>query len=114
MTAYIPRRFRGAALRERVNLQTGTDTVDSSGQPIRSWATTYLNEPAEFMPTRGGETLRGRQIEAGINAVFTIHRRDSVVPQMRVVHAAVNYGIVYVHPTEGGRRYIELDCRAVS
>jgi len=104
--------FRLGAMRERVNLQTATDTVDTLGQPIRSWATTYINEPADFRPTIGGEYFRGRQIEANISAVFTIHRRDSIVPQMRVVHNAVNYGIVRVRPVEGGLRYLELECKA--
>ena len=105
--------FRVGAMRERVNIQTSTDAVDTTGQPIRSWATTYANEPAEWTPTGGGEILRGRQIEAGISAVFTIHYRASLVPQMRIVHGTTNYGIVRVRQVEGGRRYVELDCKAV-
>lgn len=114
MTAYIPTRFSASSMRERINIQTSTDSVDDAGQPIRTWTTTYLSEPAQYTPTSGGETLRGRQIEAGIAAVFTVHRRDSIVPQMRIVYDSTNYGIVHVRPVEGGRRYLELECKAVS
>ena len=114
MTYRPTHNFRIGAMRERINIQTSTDSVDDAGQPIRTWATTYTNEPAQYTPTSGGETLRGRQIEAGIAAVFTIHRRTSIVPQMRIVYDSTNYGIVHVRPVEGGRRYVELECKAVS
>lgn len=113
MSNWRPRGFRVGKMRERVNIQTATDNVDTTGQPIRTWNTTYTSEPAEFTPTSGGEFLRGRQIEAGINAVFVIHRRDSIVPQMRVVHSSTNYGIVHVRQVDGGLRYLELECKAV-
>lgn len=109
-----PRRgFRVGAMRERVNLQTATETVDAAGQVNRTWATTYLSEPAQRVPMRGGEGMRGRQVEAGIEEVFVIHFRENVTPQMRLVHDSRNYGIVYVEPVEGGRRYLELQCKAV-
>lgn len=114
MTWRPMRGFRVGAMRERINIQTATDSVDDAGQPIRSWANTYANEPACWEPISGQETLRGRQVEAGITTIFYTHYRSSVVPQMRVVHNSVNYGIVYVKPIEGGRRYLELQCKAVT
>ena len=112
-----PRGFRTGtgigAMRQRINIQTSTDTVDSAGQPIRSWSTTFTNEPAQRLPVRGGESLRGRQVEAGIDEIFVVHMRETITPQMRVVFDARNYGIVYVNPVEGGRRYLELMCKAV-
>lgn len=113
MTWRPRRNFRLGAMRERVNLQTATDTVDDAGQPIRTWATTYASQPAQRMPMRGSEGLRGGQVEAGIDEIFIIHFRESVTPQMRLVHDSRNYGIVYVNQVEGGRRYLELSCKAV-
>ncbi len=113
MTWRPGRGFRVGAMRERVNLQSATETVDDAGQTIRTWAATYTSEPAQRVPVRGGEGSRGRQVEAGIDEIFIIHRRDSVTPQMRLVHDSRNYGIVYVNPVEGGRRYLELSCKAV-
>lgn len=101
-----------AQLRERINIQTAT-VDESTGQPIRTWATTYGNEPAQWTPTAGSEVVRGRQVEAGISAVFTVNFREGYTPEMRVEHGAQYYGIVYVKPVDGGRRYIELHCKGV-
>lgn len=113
MTWRPARGFRLGAMRERVQIQTATESVDSAGQTIRTWATTFANEPAQIMPVRGGEGLRGRQVEAGIDEIFVIHFRETVTPQMRLVHGSRTYGIVYVNPVEGGRRYLEVSCKAV-
>lgn len=113
MTWRPKRGFRVGAMRERVALQTATETVDDAGQVIRTWATTYTAEPAQRMPMRGGEGMRGRQVEAGIQEIFVIHFRENITPQMRLVHGSRTYGIVYVDPVDGGRRYLELHCKAV-
>lgn len=105
--------FRLGAMRERVNLQTASEAVDDAGQSIRTWSTTYTAQPAQRVPIRGGEGTRGRQVEAGIDEIFIVHYRSSITPQMRLVHDSRNYGIVYVNPIEGGRRYLELSCKAV-
>lgn len=107
-----PQQFRTGAMRERINIQTATNSVDSAGQSIPTWATTYANEPAKFEPTSGGENPRGKQVEAGIAAIFTVHYRSNYVPTMRVVHGSTTYGIVYVKPVEGGKRYAELWCKS--
>ena len=99
-------------MRERISIQTATIAVDSVGQSVPTWTTTYSSEPAKFEPTSGGETPRGKQVEAGIDAVFTVHYRSAYVPTMRVVHNSTNYGIVYVKHIEGGRRYTELWCKS--
>lgn len=106
-------RFRVGAMRARVNIQTATDAVDSAGQPIRTWANTYTNEPANVEPTSGRESLTGRATEPSVDTVFTIHHRDSITAQMRVVYDSTNYGIVRVHKVEAGRRYIQLECKAI-
>lgn len=113
MTWRPTRGFRLGAMRERLQIQTATETVDAAGQTIRTWVTTYVNEPAQRMPVRGGEGARGRQVEAGIDEIFVIHFRETVTPHMRVSFDSRTYGIVYVNPVEGGRRYLELSCKAV-
>lgn len=107
-----PQRFRVGAMRERINVETPTHTVDAFGQSIPTWAVTYRNEPAAFDMVSGGETFRGKQVESGINAVFTVHWRDGYDTTQRIAHNGTNYGIVYVKYIEGGRRYIELWCKS--
>ena len=107
-----PSRFRLGAMRERIDVQSPT-TNESTGQPVRTWSTTYSSEPAQWTPTAGGETVRGQMVEAGISAIATVHYRDDYSPVHRVVYGGKNYGIVHVKRVEGGQRYIELHLRAV-
>lgn len=114
MSNWRPRRgFRVGKMRERINIQQASVT-ETTGQPVRSWANLYASEPASFEPASGGETIRGRQVEANVSAVFIIHKRTGINTEMRVVHDSTNYGIVRVLPVEGGNRYIELHCRALA
>lgn len=113
MTWRPGRGFRVGAMRERIDLETAT-VDESTGQPIRTWASTLVGEPAMWTPTSGGESVRGRQVEAGIVAIFTVHFRASTYTvEQRILHNSQYYGIVYVKPIDGGRRYIELHCKAV-
>ena len=109
---YRPRDFRVGKMREAIDIEAAT--VDaSSGQPIRSWSATYSSEPAAWTPTAGTETVNGRQVEAGITAIFTVRHRDGYTTEMRVKHGQNYYGIVYVKPVHGVDRYIELHCKGL-
>jgi head-tail adaptor len=100
-----------ASLHHRIDVQTAT-TDATSGQPIRTWLTTYSQEPAQWTPTAGTESIRGRQVEAGISGYFTVNYRDGYSVEQRVLHQGLYYGIVYAKPVNGGRRYIELHVKA--
>mgnify|MGYP003649036962 CR=1 FL=1 len=102
--------LRLGAMRERITIQSPVETVDTIGQTNRTWADTYEDEPARYDPISGGETLRGKQVEAGVIAVFTIHKRDDIDSTMRVSYGGNHYGIAYVNPVDGGNRYLELRC----
>ena len=105
------KRHTTARMRARINIETATSD-DSTGEPIRTWATTYTKEPARYIPTSGGEIVNGRQVQANIKAVFTIHKRPNLSTEQRVLHAGQYYGIVYIGPVEGGERYVDLHCLA--
>ena len=105
------RKNNTAAMIQRINVETAT-VDESTGQPIRTWATTFSKEPAQWTPTAGTETIRGRQVEAGIAGYFTVNYRDGYDVEQRILHGSQYYGIVYVKPVDGGRRYIELHVRA--
>lgn len=107
------RRFRVGTMRDRVQLQAAVETIDSAGQTIRTWTTAYADQPAQRLPMRGAEGIRGGQVEAQIDEIFVIHHRDNVTPEMRLLHNSRVYGIVYVNPIDGRLRYLELSCKAV-
>lgn len=113
MNSWRPRRHSSARMRARINVETKTEDL-STGEPVRTWATTYSSQPATYTPTTGGETINGRMVEAGIKAVFTIHRRENLSTEQRVLHNGQYYGIVYAHPVEGGLRYVDLHCKGIA
>jgi SPP1 family predicted phage head-tail adaptor len=99
-------------MRERIDVQSLTISVSDAGDRTETWTTLVEDEPASFEPTSGGEGLRGRQVEATIAAVFVVHYRTGYEPTQKVMHEGIEYGVVYVKPIEGGKRYLELHCRA--
>ena len=103
--------FRIGEMRELIDIESAVVTLDSYGQEQRQWEKKYRSQRAKWTPTAGAETIRGRSVEAGITSVFTIRYQPGITPEMRVVHSSGTYGIGYVKPVSGGRRYIEIHCK---
>ena len=100
-------------MRHRIDVKTETTEQDAAGQPVVSLSTWLREEPAKYEPTTGGEGARGRQVEAGIDAIFTVRYRDGYTPQMAVELNDERWWIVYVKPVQGMDRYRELYCKSV-
>ena len=113
MTYRPSRGFRVGEMRHRITIKTETVAQDAAGQPVVSLVNWLVEEPAKFEPTSGGEGARGRQVEAGIAAIFTVRYRDGYTPQMAVDINGDRYFIVYVKPVQGMDRYRELHCKSV-
>lgn len=112
MRTWRPRRRLGK-LRERITIERAT--VDSTtGQPVRSWADHQTSVPASYDPATGSETTRGRQVEANVKAVFTVHYSSGITVEDRVAYDGRKWGIVAIVPVEGGKRYMELHCSGVA
>ena len=94
--------------RHRITVQAPTETQDATGQPVVTWTNFRTNEPAEFKPTGGMESMRSKQLEAGTKGIFRVNYREGYTVQMRIVHNGENYGITYVNPVDGLRREIDL------
>ena len=112
MTWRPGKNFRVGAMRERITIQSLSVAISDAGDKTETWSDLYVDEPAAFDSVSGGETLRGRQVEAGINAVFTVRYRSEYATTQRITHDGTTYGIVYVKPVDGGRRYSEIYCRS--
>jgi SPP1 family predicted phage head-tail adaptor len=100
-------------MRHRITVKVESATQDSAGQPIVTLVNWLVDEPAKFETIAGTEGARGRQVEAGVSAVFTVHYRSGYTPEMVVACAGQNYGIVGVHAVDGMNAYRELHCKAV-
>lgn len=114
MRGYRPGRgFHIGEMRHRITVKTESTTQDSAGQPVVTLSTWLTDEPAKYEPTTGGESARGRQVEAEIAAVFTVHYRSGYTPEMAVVFSGQTYYVVRVLPVDGMNAYRELHCRGV-
>jgi SPP1 family predicted phage head-tail adaptor len=100
-------------MRHRITVSVETTTQDGAGQPVVTLSTWLNEEPAKFEPTTGGEGARGRQVEAGISAIFTVRYRDGYTPEMAIDFDGERFWIVYVKAVQGMDRYRELYCRSV-
>lgn len=94
--------------RYRITFQTPAETLDDAGQPVVTWDDFRVDEPAQFTPMGGIESMRGRQLEAGVKAVFRVNYREGYTTQMRILHDGVYYGITNVNQVDGMRRELEI------
>lgn len=99
-------------MRHRVTIQKVVETIDAARQLVRTYTDRYIDQPATFEQVSGGEYVRGRQIEAGVNAVFQINNREDLSVEDRVVFGNQNYGIVRIDKPDGIERFAYLYCKA--
>lgn len=95
-------------LRHRITVQTAVETQDVAGQPVVEWQDMFANEPCDFRPMGGSESIRQREVQATFDALFTVRYRDGYNEQMRVVFQGKNYGIKAITKVDGVNRYLEL------
>ena len=103
-----PNRFRTSAFRQRCNIEQVTETQDGYGQPVVTWSDFLVDEPCQFMPQSGTESMRGRELEDSVTAIFRVRKRTGYNTKMRVKFNNTYYGIRYINPIEGLDRYFEL------
>ena len=97
-----------ARMRYRIIVQEPVATQDDGGEPLLTWKDWLIDEPAEFTPTGGIEFMRGRQLEANTKAIFRVRYREGYHNQMSLLFNGERYGVTYVNPVDGMRRFIEL------
>lgn len=110
-----PARFHVAEMRERITIEKPIDdNLNDAGEPERVWQKLHVDEPAKWTPTGGSETVRGRVIEAGIRAIFTMRNKPGIDAECRLIHSSGTYGISYVKPVDGLPRFLEVHCGDVA
>lgn len=103
-----PNRHRVGGMRHRCTIQQVTETQDASGQPVVSWTDYVENEPCDYLPRSAYEGARGRQVEAGVTAVFIVRYRSGYNEKMSVVFDSERYGITSIQKVDGLNRYLEI------
>ena len=105
-------RQKTSDMRHRITVQTAVETIDASRQKIISYVNRLVSEPATFEEVTGGEVNRGRQIEAGVTAVFKVNYRSGYSVRDKVLFKGQQYGIVRVEAPGGIERFTYLYCKA--
>lgn len=80
---------------KRIIIQSCTETQDSHGQLIKSWATA-ATVWAAFAPVRGTESFLNAQKFSQIDARFTVRYMTGITTKHRINHDGVYYDIVGV------------------
>jgi SPP1 family predicted phage head-tail adaptor len=107
------KKFVTSDMRHRIIVDQPVSAPDGRGQWIITWQVWLPSEPASYDEVAGGETLHGKQVEAGITAVFRVNYRPGYTTQHRIRFQGVTYGITRVAPIDGLDRYREIHCKAV-
>lgn len=99
-------------MRHRITVQSAVESIDASRQKTISYVNRIVSEPATFQQVTGGEVTRGKQIEAGVTAVFKVNNRNSYSVHDRIIFKGQQYGVVTVENPEGIERFTYLYCKA--
>lgn len=96
-------------LRYRVDIYSETS---ADGAEVPSYTKSYSKVPCDIVQVSGGETYRGRQIEATATHLISFRQLESIVPTMKFIDTnSITYHIVRI-TKRSGRDYM-LDCQCV-
>ncbi len=71
------------AMRDRIEVQSVTETKDGIGSPVQSWATLYTLW-ADVRQASNSETWRRQQMQSAAGWTIVIRYHADLTPQMRV------------------------------
>lgn len=106
------RGMRTADRRHRITLRQPVKSLDDSRQQIISWESELTDQPAKYQQVSGGEVVRGKQIEAGVTALFTVNYRSEYTTEKQILFRGQTYGIVRVDDPDGVERFQDIHCKA--
>jgi len=75
--------MKAGTLRNLITIQTPTETFDTAGELVQSWAD-YVSVWAEIVPLVGREYWSARQVNAETTGKLRIRYFSSITPKMRI------------------------------
>jgi len=94
-------------LRRRVALQAPTDSIDSYGQAIRTWAT-YATVWASVVSIPGSEPQSALMQSSVTTYTVTMRYRTDVLPIHRMIYGAITLNIVGLSTVEGVNKHLRI------
>jgi len=92
-------------LKDRIAIQTSTDSQDAAGQIVPTWST-YATVWACITPLIGREYLASRQLQAEVSGKIRIRYLAGVTPKMRVLFNGRYFNILTV--MDVNERHVEM------
>ena len=94
-------------LRRRVALQAPTDSIDSYGQAIRTWAT-YTTVWASVVSTPGSEPQSALMQSSVTTYTVTMRYRTDVLPTHRMIYGEITLNIVGLSTVDGVNKHLKI------
>lgn len=104
--------MRGGKLRNRVEIQAVTETVDSYGQPVKTWATVDKRWAA-IEDSTGREFERAKQFAADMTHLVRMRFYDGLTQQHRIKFGSRIFGIESVNDMDQRNREHVLSCKEI-
>ena len=106
------RPVRAGRLRFAVTIEVSTDTTNTVGEPVESWATMSGGSvQADIEPISGREFQAVQQIASETTHKVTIRHLSGITPKHRVAYGSRYFDILAVRNLEERGRVTELLCR---
>lgn len=85
----------------------------ADGSDVPTYDNFMQQVPCDIVPVSGGETYRGRQIEATATHLISTRYVDGVLPTMKLVddHSSVEYFIERINKRDGRNHMLDIQCR---
>lgn len=109
-----PTSIRTGEMRHRMTLQSYTEATGDDGDTTKTYSTLLANVPCKYEQVSGGETRRGKQIEATATALFTCRYVADVDAMTRISFGGNYYGVVRVNAIDGQTRYLEIQAAVIA
>ena len=87
--------IRAGRLRNRVTIQTSTESRSTHGDLERTW-TTFKTVWASISPVTGREYIEGNAVQAQVSHRITFRHLDGVTPKMRILFGTRVFHVQHV------------------
>lgn len=101
--------MRAGRLNTKITIESKTETIDSVGDPVNTWAT-YAEAWAEVRTQSGKEFIRARELHSELTHVLTLRWISGVTTDMRVNNNGAYYNILSVFDPTTRKRELRLYC----
>lgn len=86
--------------RHHVTIQRPDTTLDANGQVVPTWSTLHTDVPASITDTAGGETVRGKQMQAGVDALIEFVYLAGIDPKDRITFGSRTFNVERIDDTD--------------